>query len=130
MKRIVVRLTALSIIMALTLTLTSCSGGLSGTYYAYDEVSATFYGEKIDSITFESFGEAEMRTYGPAGLTTWKDCTYTLSNGGSSITILAEWNYTDRHEETYSFSRSSDTIFIDGREFGTLRGVGSGPIPS
>jgi hypothetical protein len=116
MKRIIIKLTALSAIVALALALVSCGGGLSGRYVstgsAFD--SAQFNNEPLVSVEFKSFGDAEIITSGWS-TTTYVDGSYKV-NGGQ-LTLKAEWNYSDDWEGTYSFSQSGNSIYIDGHEY-------------
>ena len=119
MKKALKRLVATAIVVALlglTLSLTSCSGGLSGTYVSTGNAfnSAQFNNEPIVSIEFKSFGNAEIITSGWI-TTTYVDASYKVN--GDSITLKAEWDYSGKWEGTYTFSQSGNIIYIDGFEY-------------
>jgi len=113
LKKGVAKAAALTVVVAIALTLISC-GGLSGTYSARGGY-ATFNGEKMDSIEFKSFGNAEIVSEGYVMVTTYKDASYKIN--GDRITLKAEWDYTGKWEGTYSYSKSGNSIYIDGVEY-------------
>jgi hypothetical protein len=107
---------AAALVLTLAFTLTSCGGGLSGTYVstgnAFD--SAQFNSEPLVSVEFKSFGGAEIVTSGWSA-TTYQDGSYNVN--GSRLTLKAEWNYTDEWEGSYSFRESGNSIYIDDHEY-------------
>lgn len=117
MKKITIKLTVVAIVVALALTLISCSGGgLSGTYNAAGgSMSGVYFNnEPLVSVEFKPFDGAEITT-GGWSTTTYEDGGYKLN--GSQLTLKAEWNYTDKWEGTYEFRQSGNSIYIDGHEY-------------
>lgn len=116
MRKIVISLATVTIAISLVLMLTSCSGSLSGTYYAEGgSFSGVYFNkEPVVSIEFKSMGKAEIVTGGFSKIT-YVDCTYKIN--GNEISLRAKWNYTDEWEGTYSFSKSGNTIIINGHPF-------------
>jgi large exoprotein involved in heme utilization and adhesion len=116
MKRLIIGLSAIVALMALTLTLASCGGGLSGTYGAEggNFSGVSFNEEPLVSVEFKAFGEAEIVT-GGFSRTTYEDGSYKID--GNRITLKAEWNIADKWEGSYSYSQSGNTIEIDGHPF-------------
>jgi hypothetical protein len=116
MKKIIANLAIAASIIALVLTLTSCGGGLSGTYRAAGGSfsGVNFNNEPIVSIEFKPMGDAEITTGGWT-TNTYVDSSYRIA--GNQITLKAEWNYMDKWEGSYSFSESGNTVTIDGHEF-------------
>jgi hypothetical protein len=98
------------------LTLTSCGGGLSGTYDAVGgSMSGVYFSdEPIVSIEFKPMGDAEIMT-GGFSITTYEDGSYKID--GNKITLKAEWNFADEWEGTYSFRESGNSLYINDHEF-------------
>ena len=135
MKKTLARLavaTGLAAVLAASLMLAACGGGLSGRYiYTGDKFAAAqFNNEPLVAVEFKSFGNAEIVTSG-LSTTTYEDGSYKVD--GDQITLKAKWNYSDKWEGTYSFSQSSDqfgdAIYIDGHKYWAESngGFGSGP---
>jgi len=113
-----VRYWALAAVVAiLLLILTACGGGMSGTYVTTNPIGGASFGEGafIYSIDFKKSGDAEIETLGWTGSIVYQDSSYKIKD--DSITLKAEWNYTDEIERSYSFSQDGDSIFIDGLEY-------------
>jgi hypothetical protein len=116
MRKVIIRLAALTAVAALALTLVSCGGWLSGTYVSTVNVldSAQFNNEPLVSVELKPFGNAEIVTSGWS-VTTYVDGSYKVD--GSRITLKAEWDYTGTWEGSYSFSQSEGFIYLDGHEY-------------
>lgn len=111
---IIIKLTGLAVVILLALNLVAC-GGLSGTYNSRTMDGATFNNERLQSVEFKSFGDAEIITDSFYSSTTYPDSSYKIS--GNTITLKAEWNYTDKWEGSYSYRESGNSIYIDGIEY-------------
>jgi len=111
----------LAAVLVASLMLAACGGGLSGTYVptggASDTSFAQFNNERLMSVEFKPFGNAEIVTFrvSTTTTTTYTDGSYKVD--GSRLTLKAEWNYSDEWEGTYSFSQSGDSIYIDGHRY-------------
>jgi hypothetical protein len=116
MRKVIIRLAALTAVVALALTLVSCGGGLTGTYVSTSNVldSVQFNNETLVSVELKPFGNAEITTY-EWSTTTYVDGSYKVD--GSRITLKAEWDYTSTWEGSYSFSQSEGFIYLDGHEY-------------
>ncbi|MDR1634153.1 MAG: hypothetical protein LBS27_04380 [Bifidobacteriaceae bacterium] len=114
---VISRLIRLGLIFALALLLTSCGGGLSGTYSSTGakSSSARFDGAELVSVEFKSFGKAVIETEGLVSRTTYEDGSYKIND--NQITLKAEWNINDEWEGTYSFTQEGELIYIDGSEY-------------
>ncbi len=100
-KNATVRTVSLCLLMALlTVTLTSCSEKLSGTYTSLDLVSQSFT-FKDDLVTISAFGINATGTYAIEGDEI--AITYTL------LGVETTWRQ--------SFSKSGDSIYINGMRF-------------
>ena len=93
------------VIVGIIILAAAGNSGLKGTYQSVNPFEGVSFGyEGIDYITFKAFGKAEIGTksfFG--GGTRYVDSSYSIS--GNTIKLKAEWGYSNKEENSYTYEQ-------------------------